>query len=147
MEEELIAPCGMNCAICAGYLAIDEEIRKRGIRKTYCIGCVPKGMKCYYKKHCERLGDGLVRFCYECKDFPCRLLKTLDKRYRTFYRMSMIENLEFIRDNGMEKFLAKETEKWRCPRCGGTISCHNGLCYSCQLDKLQAKKRKSRWED
>ena len=147
MKQELIAPCGMNCAICASYLAMDSEVRKRGIRKTYCIGCLPGDKQCYYKKHCDRMGDGLVRFCYECEDFPCHLLQTLDKRYRTFYHMSMIENLEFIRDNGMQKFLMKEEEKWRCPQCGGTISCHNGLCYSCQLDKLQAKKRKSRWED
>jgi len=42
--------------------------------------------------------------------------------------MSMIENLEFIREYGMKKFLEKEGAKWKCPECGGEICCHNGLC-------------------
>lgn len=42
--------------------------------------------------------------------------------------MSMIENLVFIRDHGIEKFLEKEEEKWKCPECGEVIYCHNGLC-------------------
>ena len=40
--------------------------------------------------------------------FPASRLKTLDKRYRTFYHMSMIENLEYIKKYGMERFLEKE---------------------------------------
>ena len=38
------------------------------------------------------------RYCYECDGFPCARVKRLDKRYRTKYEMSMIENLEYIRD-------------------------------------------------
>jgi hypothetical protein len=59
--------------------------------------------------------------------------------------MSMIENLEYIKQNGIEKFLAKEEEKWKCPECGGTICCHNGICFSCGLEKLKNKKKKHRW--
>ncbi len=148
MSEILIAPCGMNCALCASYLAMKLDLRKKGSGKTYCAGCRPRGKNCaFMKKACHLLGEGLVRFCYECQDFPCRRLKALDKRYRTNYHMSMIENLEFIRDRGMEQFLTSEEEKWRCPTCGGVISCHNGICYECGLDKLAAKKRKYRWED
>ena len=88
-----------------------------------------------------------MRFCYDCKDFPCRWLKTLDKRYRTFYHMSMIENLEYIRDNGISKFLEREQEKWRCPECGGVICCHNGVCFNCGLDRLRQKKHRYRWEE
>lgn len=96
------------------------------------------------KKHCELLGKGLVRFCYECVDFPCRRLRDLDKRYRTKYHLSMIENLNFIKEHGIENFLKKEAVKWLCPNCGGTISCHNGLCMSCGIDKLRENK-KYRW--
>ncbi|MHB8104396.1 MAG: DUF3795 domain-containing protein, partial [Dehalococcoidales bacterium] len=90
---------------------------------------------------------GRVQFCYECADFPCQRLKHLDKRYRTFYRMSMIENLNFIREQGMQKFLGKEEEKWRCPECGATICCHNGICFKCGQEKLKNKKSRYRWED
>jgi hypothetical protein len=147
MNEELIAPCGMNCGLCASYLAMKNDLKKKGFGKTYCAGCLPGGKNCYYKRQCELLRKGLVRFCYDCGDFPCRRLKTLDKRYRTFYYMSMIENLEFIKKHGMEKFLEKEAVKWRCPECGGVICCHNGLCFNCGLDKLRQKKHKYRWEE
>jgi len=111
MNEELIAPCGMNCGLCASYLAMKNDLKKKGIGKTYCSGCLPRRKNCYYKKQCDLLGKGLVRFCYECGDFPCRRLKTLDKRYRTFYHMSMIENLELIKKHGIERFLEKEEVK------------------------------------
>jgi hypothetical protein len=59
----------------------------------------------------------------------------------------MIENLNFIKEHGIEPFLEKEAAKWRCPKCGGMISCHNGLCYECDLDRLRQKKYKYRWDD
>jgi hypothetical protein len=148
MEEKLIAPCGMNCAVCAAYLAMKNDLKKKGLGKTYCAGCLPRGKNCaFMKKKCSLLGKGLVRFCYDCVDFPCRRLKTLDKRYHTLYHMSMIENLEFIKENGIERFLEKEATKWHCPTCGGVICCHNGLCYNCGLDKLRQKKHKYRWDE
>lgn len=146
MEEELIAPCGMNCALCVSYLAMKNDLQKKGFSKKYCAGCLPRGKNCVFMKgSCERLGSGLVRFCYECSDFPCRRLKVLDKRYRTRYHMSMIDNLKYIKEHGTADFLKKEEEKWRCSECGGTICCHNGLCLQCDLEKLRENK-KYRWE-
>ncbi len=95
-------------------------------------------------EHCNLLAKGLVRFCTDCGDYPCARLKRLDARYRSRYHMSMIENLEFIRDNGIERFLGKEAAKWRCAQCGGVMCCHNGLCLDCDLDKLR-RNRKYRW--
>lgn len=148
MNEGLIAPCGMNCGLCASYLAMKNDLRKQGFGMSYCAGCLPRGKNCVFmRKQCERLGKGLVRFCYEYDDFPCRRLKTLDKRYRTKYHMSQIENLDFIKAHGMASFLEKEAAKWRCPKCGGVICCHNGLCCKCQLDRLRQKRHKHRWEE
>ncbi|HAU31766.1 MAG: Uncharacterized protein XD78_0720 [Desulfotomaculum sp. 46_296] len=142
MEEKLIAPCEMNCAICVSYLAMKNDLNKKGFKKKYCVGCLPRGKNCaFLKKHCDLLGEGLIRFCCECKDFPCRRLKSLDKRYRTRYHMSMIENLEFIKKHGVESFLGKEESKWNCPECGGMVCCHNGLCLNCSLEKLQQNKK------
>lgn len=145
MEEKLIAPCGMNCGVCVSYLAMMHDLKKKGFNRMYCAGCRPRGKNCtFMKDKCNLLGKGLVRFCYECADFPCRRLKDLDKRYRTKYHLSMIENLELIQKSGMEKFLEKEEAKWRCQECGGVICCHNGLCLNCGLDKLRRNKR-YRW--
>jgi len=41
--------------------------------------------------------------------------------------MSMLENLEFIKEKGVRRFVKKEKKRWACP--GGYISCHDGKCY------------------
>ena len=147
MEENLIAPCGMNCRLCLAYQFREKDINKYGFRKSYCPGCIPRGKNCTHMgDRCELLGNGSVRFCFECDTYPCKRLKSLDKRYRTKYHMSMIENLDFIRSRGMEAFLEKEAEKWKCSNCSGVICCHNGLCLNCNLDTLLQNK-KYRWNE
>lgn len=141
MEENLIAPCGMNCALCISYQTEKTDLNQKGFRKKTCPGCIPRGKHCVFlKSHCTLIGNGLIRFCYECDEFPCVRIKSLDTRYRTKYHMSMIENQIYIRDNGIKSFLEKEADKWRCPDCGGNICCHNGLCLSCDLEKYKSNK-------
>ncbi len=147
MNEILIAPCGMNCALCIAYQGKLVDINNKGFHRKYCDGCIPRGEVCLHMGDaCDKLKNRLVRFCYECGDFPCKRLRSLDKRYRTKYRMSMIDNLLFIDESGMEAFLDKEILKWSCSDCGGTICCHNGLCLNCGLEKLRSNK-KYRWNE
>jgi hypothetical protein len=148
MKEELVAPCGMNCAVCSGYLALKHDVKSKGIRMPYCQGCRPRDKKCaFLKRKCELLLDNKVRFCYECNSFPCERLERIDKRYQTHFRTSLIENLQAIRKNGLPEFLKKEEKKWQCQQCGETICCHNGICFNCSLDRLKNKKKLYRWED
>ena len=148
MNEELIAPCGMNCGICSGYLAYKHDVKSKGIRMPYCLGCRPRDKKCaFLKKRCNLLLSGKVQYCYECSNYPCERLNHIDTRYRNLHRMSMIENLEFIKKKGINQFLEKEEERWKCPNCGGVISCHNGICFDCGLDILKNKRNLYRWDD
>lgn len=140
MDKELIAPCGANCAVCSGYLALKYKIKEKGIRMAYCAGCRPRGKQCaFLKKKCMPLLNNKIEFCYECKDFPCSRLKHISDRYQKLFRTSFIGNLEFIEKSGVEKFLKSQEEKWRCKRCGGTICCHNDLCFVCDFKKLKDK--------
>jgi len=128
-NQKLIAPCGMNCRICIGFFGYTMGDKKR---KKPCIGCRLEEKKCaFIKKKCKRLSNEEIKFCFECEVFPCENLKKLDKRYRTKYKMSMIENLEYIKKNGIGKFIENEVERWKCPKCGGVICVHNGKCYTC----------------
>jgi hypothetical protein len=148
MNEQLIAPCGMNCGLCSSYLATRYDLKSKGIQESHCTGCRPRNKQCaFLKKKCNSLLNGGVQYCYQCPDFPCERLQHLDKRYRTLYRMSMIENLEYIKKNGILQFLTREQEKWKCPQCGEVICCHNGICFGCGLDNLVNKKNRYRWED
>lgn len=127
----LIASCGMNCGICRAYLRL----------KNKCHGCkvdnINKPVSCIHCKikNCCVFQNGKVKFCFECKEFPCDRLKHLDKRYRTKYNMSMIENLGNIKKNGIRKFVRNEKMRWSCSKCCGTICVHNGLCSNCGIKK------------
>lgn len=146
--QELIAPCGMNCGVCSGYLALMYDVKSKGKRMPYCTGCRPRNKKCsFLKKKCDLLLNAKVKYCYECKDFPCEKLQHIDKRYQTFFRMGMIENLELIKKEGIKNFLEREQDKWGCKKCGAMICCHNGICFNCGIDDLKNKKKLYRWDD
>ncbi|MBN2201676.1 DUF3795 domain-containing protein [bacterium] len=123
----LIAPCGMNCGICMAYLR----------EKDHCPGCRAepafKPASCVRCRilNCDLIRTGRARFCLERDDKPCQRLKDLDKRYRTKYNMSMLENLAAIRRSGIRKFAAEEKRRWTCRKCGGTINVHRAVCSEC----------------
>jgi hypothetical protein len=129
MRPELVAPCGMNCAVCSAYLALHLPERKG---KPKCAGCRPRSKMCaFIKRDCPALRTGRYAFCYECEAFPCERLSKLDKRYRTRYHTSFVENLNEIKTRGMEVFLESERERHRCTACGGVVCVHDDRCYEC----------------
>ena len=133
MEKELIAPCGMNCGICKYYHRQKDTCPGcRGPdenKSKYCIDCIIV--------NCDELKKNNSEFCFDCSKLPCKRLKNLDKRYRTKYHMSMLENLDYIKENGIELFLDKEKQKWKCPKCKGIVTCHGGTCLTCGFEKYK----------
>ena len=130
MKAELIAPCGMNCRLCMAYQRI----------KKHCPGCrgddAVKSVSCLrcIIKNCSVVQSNQSGFCYECDKFPCLRLRQLDKRYRTKYRMSMLENLELIKANGLDQFLEQQDDRWKCPNCGGLLCVHRLPCPVCKSE-------------
>lgn len=122
----LIAPCGMNCAICMAYLR----------EKNHCSGCRTTDRKCHINcaiSACEKVQG---KFCSPgCDEYPCKRLRHLDERYRKKYGMSMMENLEAIRRDGIRAFVKTERERWTCQECGGTINVHRWKCSECGKER------------
>jgi hypothetical protein len=124
---QLIAPCGMNCGLCLAFLR----------DKNKCGGCrgtdnnKPNHCRVCRIKFCGYLFMSESDFCYDCIKFPCVRLRHLDKRYKTKYRMSMIDTLGMIKNSGLEKFVWSEKIRWKCHNCGGTICVHRGFCLEC----------------
>lgn len=131
IPTNLIAPCGMNCSLCWGYIR----------EKNSCPGCrnndTQDSQKSKHRttctiRNCEQITKGKAKYCFEsCDIFPCTRLKQLDKRYRARYGMSMIDNLAMIHEFGIGYFLQNEQEKWTCPECGEMICAHKPICLSC----------------
>ena len=117
IERPLIAPCGIDCALCPGCRGGDEGKAKS------CIACAIS--------RCNHLADGSFQFCFDCSQFPCSRLKRLDARYRAKYRMSPLENLEAIRERGIESFVEAERGRWACQACGGLQCVHTPACIYC----------------
>ena len=104
-SRNIIAPCGMNCGICKAHLR----------EKNRCPGCNDIGpshpktrVNCRLRLCEKRKGE----FCRDCEEFPCDRLRRLDNRYRARYGISEIENLEYIGNHGIKKFIAAEVKKW-----------------------------------
>ena len=123
---ELIAPCGMNCGICMAFLR----------EKNKCPSCrgpdnkkASSVIRCKVKT-CENIQKGHAEFCFDCERAPCSNLKHLDKRYRTRYNMSMVENLKELQDRGIDKFLETQKTRYKCSKCGDVVSVHNRKCYA-----------------
>jgi hypothetical protein len=89
----------------------------------YCRKCIIR--------NCSELAESSSKFCGKCEQFPCKRLKNLDKRYRSKYGMSMLENLARISEEGIRKFVKDEKERWRCNKCGKILCVHYSECYNC----------------
>jgi hypothetical protein len=128
MDFKLIAPCGMNCAICIGY--IRDKNKCPGCRKIDAYE-FSYGRKCIIR-NCLILKQNKMKFCSnKCQKYPCLRLKNLDKRYKNKYGMSMIENLENIDKDGIRKFIKNEKVKWQCSSCKEIICVHRYNCLKC----------------
>lgn len=127
----LIAPCGMNCYLCRAYRPDKEYIQtcpgcrgENNSKPKFCVTC--------RIKNCEKLLTGEFQYCFQCDGFPCARLKHLDKRYRTKYGMSMLENLENIKKLGVRQFITNQKERWACVQCGTILCVHKPQCLSCE---------------
>lgn len=133
IKTSLIARCGMNCGLC---YAFQRE-------KNKCPGCrqlsarMPVSIERCKIRTCGFFASGNAKFCHQCTEFPCKNLKHLDKRYRTKYGMSMIDNLNSIKQNGIRKFAAREQAKWTCGNCSGLLSVHKPNCLKCGAKKVE----------
>jgi hypothetical protein len=128
----LIAPCGMYCGICSGYLAYRHHVPRIKGKIAYCSGCRQRNKQCaHLKGECFLLRSNRVKYCFECPSFPCDRLKRTDERYRRDFSASPIENLKEIKEHGEIVFLENQETRFGCHRCGTLKSVHSGKCYVC----------------
>ena len=126
IDTIMFAPCGMNCKVCY----------KHCYHKIPCAGCSSsdKGKP----EHCRKckikdcIKEKSLSYCYECSEYPCKLIKNLEKSYNKRYQASLIENSRFVQAYGLEQFMVHQKEKYTCSKCGGIISIHDRECSECQ---------------
>ena len=126
MNSVSVAPCGLICELCLGFQR----------EKNKCVGCNHSGYKpnhctvCSIKTCPEKGGDETL-LCNTCVKFPCRRIKDLDKRYKTKYGESSIENLNAISKIGLSLFIKQAEIDWTCSQCGELLCVHKEKCLVC----------------
>lgn len=125
IHSVMFAPCGMDCMVCYKHCNSPKP----------CAGCLAADSG--KPKHCAKCGikscaiDKDLTYCFLCETFPCKLIKNLERSYRTRYVESLVLNSSSVRDKGIEAFLEGERIKWTCS-CGGVISLHDAACSECK---------------
>lgn len=136
MPFTVIAPCGLICDLCLGFQR----------EKNRCPGCTAEGekplscTKCIIVNCPEKNGDS-TKLCYTCSKYPCKRLKTLDKRYKTNYGESLVENFKMIEQLGLDRFIAEAESLWRCPGCGELVNVHRPVCLHCSTPNIHYLKK------
>lgn len=119
-----LAPCGMNCELCHSFQN----------KKKPCPGCQAETGE--IRKSCRnciiKACDKKQAYCFECVDYPCKRLQSLDLRYRAKYNMSMLENLAYIKEYGEKAFLEQQRDRYACPDCGNLRTVHYDYCVYCK---------------
>ncbi len=88
-----IPPCGIYCGECPYYL----DGRCQGAE----IYCHERRCKSFYYCCLEKKS---LRFCYECKTFPCSRFKQFTKQWEK-YGQDLIDNQEKLRELDEEGWL------------------------------------------
>ena len=126
IDINMFAPCGMNCKVCY----------KHCYHKKACAGCLnsdkgkPEHCRKCKIKDCVKAKE--ITYCYECLEYPCKLIKNLEKSYNKRYQASLMENSISVKKHGLKVFMKEQKEKYTCTKCQGIISMHDKECSECQ---------------
>jgi len=114
MKQSQYGPCGLYCGACG---AQDCDGCRSSRTDDYVKGC--RFRKCAADKH--------VDFCCSCGDYPCPPLHEF-MTDKWPHHWTMKPNLEFIKENGPEKWLEAQKEEWMCRSCGAEIKWYQKVC-------------------
>ena len=130
--KDLAAPCGIFCGACRSYLLLKKDLLEKKGYKTGCKGCRVRNKNCaFIKRDCPYLKKKEVQYCFECVRFPCQNLIKINNTYKEKYSVSLIKNLERMREVGVEKWLSEQQALYKCIKCGGEVCVHDEECFDC----------------
>ena len=131
--------CGLYCGACF-VMRVNEEGRveeqaeewDREPKEITCHGC-KSGVNSGYCRTCGIKACAVERgfeFCVDCTEYPCdRLIAFRDDEWP--HHSAVTRNSEDLARLGLERWLDKQAERWRCPACGHRTSWYDDTCADC----------------
>jgi hypothetical protein len=156
-NQHLAAACGTYCGACPAYLAKhgDDEPLETRRRKSptgsanvqkgippsnwmdglRCDGCLSGGVLAGHCRTCDirlhALNKQTDARCTGCEELPCSRMTNLVNMGGYLHRREYLPNLEKIRQVGVQEWVKKEEERWRCPKCSLPMSWYDAECARC----------------
>ena len=148
-KTRMVGICGIYCGTCPYYLAhrkndtaelarLSEEAGLP-VEEIRCDGCLSDKLyapcvECKYGfRQCAR--DKGVTWCFQCQDFPCQRLRD----HRDIHIVNgishhehLIEYLQYMKENGVERWISEQEKAGRCPECGTMLYWYSRECSNCQ---------------
>ena len=140
--------CGLYCGTCPFYLAVRKydmeylEImataKGASIDELRCDGCLSDRLAV----HCRDCRHGFrtcaaekqVTWCFECDEFPCQRLEAFKAVLIVngiSHHEHVIEDLQYMKQHGIEKWVKKQDRAARCPECGEVLYWFDKKCPDC----------------
>lgn len=137
---ETAAICGLFCESCSLYIGTTQDPQRleflaskynKPIEEMKCTGCRTENLS-FYCKTCEMktcIKEKNLTFCSECDEYPCQILIEFQKQLP--HRLELFESLDYIRDNGVDKWVENMRANYSCVECGTINSPYEFNCRSC----------------
>ncbi len=145
---KIVGICGLYCGTCPNYLAYRkkdaEQLAKISettgipIENIRCDGCLsdtvmPYCVECRHGfRQCAR--EKKVTWCFECHEFPCQRNKDFANVHIVngiSHHIHCIEDLQYMREHGVERWVEEQEKAGRCPQCGETLYWSAHECPRC----------------
>ncbi len=147
--KNLVGICGLYCGSCPSYIADREndieELENRArelditVEDARCRGCHSDRVMV----HCVECRNGFrqcareqgVTWCFECGDFPCDRLRDFRDIHvinGISHHTRVIEDLQYMKEHGIEQWVAEQEKAGRCPGCGKSLYWYTRICPVCQ---------------
>jgi hypothetical protein len=148
-KRELVGICGIFCGTCPRYLAsrdndveyLEKASRDSGfpIEEIRCDGCLSENVfpTCRDCRHGFRecAAENKVTWCFQCAQFPCSRLEGFLPSHvvnGVSHHARLIQELQYMKDRGIERWLEQQDRSGRCPRCGKMLYWYARECPSCR---------------
>ena len=145
VQEELLAPCGLYCGVCAIRIAAanDNQKFKEKLAPVYgvkaddiqCEGCMSRDedMVFVYCKVCPIktcVKEKKLSGCHQCDEFPC---KQVDEFSIPVGKKVIMRAIPQWRELGTEEWVRQEESRYTCPQCGNALFRGARRCNQCKV--------------
>lgn len=142
MDKNIItaAICGLYCESCSLYIGTTQDPQRlqqlsskfnKPAEEMKCMGCRSETLS-FYCKTCEMktcVKQKELTFCSECEEYPCQIL--IEFQAQLPHRLELFESLNYIKDNGIDKWFEKMNATYSCIECGTINSPYEFNCRNC----------------